>query len=107
MIRKHRKLEESIRNSKVIDNSLKSNNNILDKVKRLRKTKYHDEVTIDGKADNEIPDTFANIYSELYNQEYGESSDVTMAEIESKINDSEVDKVLKSPLISSRTLLPS
>ena len=68
-IRKCRRVEEFLINSKIIENCLENDNGLFSEMKKHRGKTVEDEVTIDGKSGDEVPATFATIYGELFNRE--------------------------------------
>ena len=95
-IRKCRRVEEFIRNKNIIENCISSDTDLFAEIKRQRKDAV-DDVTIDGASGNDIPDKFADVYSNLFNRE-SDSEDIEKikADIEQEIDDesfSEINKI--------------
>ena len=68
-IRKCKRVEDYLKNNKIIENCMENDNDLFREIKKQRGRNVDEEVTIDGKAGDEIPETFATIYGELFNRE--------------------------------------
>ena len=82
-VRRCRRVEEFIRNSKMASNCLENDLDLFSEVKKQRKNLSNEEVTIDGVAGKDIPEKFAEVYSRLYNSAKDESK---IEEVERKVN---------------------
>ena len=66
-IRRCRRVEEYIRNNKMVTNCIDTDLDLFAEIKKQRMDKNQDEVTIDGVAGKRISEKFAEIYKKLYN----------------------------------------
>ena len=96
-VRKCRRVEEFIRNQKIVENCLDGDQDLFKEIKRQRSNNNEDEVTIDGVSGDEIPGKFAEIYKNLYNMS---TDDGEVSEIRNQMKDRirqddmiEVDKI--------------
>ena len=96
-IRRCRRIEDYIRNQKLVENCIENDNDIFDEIKRLRKCDVTEDITIDGVAGDGIPNKFAEVYQELFNREKDQD---TIAEISVDIEEGigqnafdEIDKI--------------
>ena len=67
-IRKCRRVENYLRNQKIIENCVENDTDLFSEIRKQRKNNNTDEVTIDGASGEEIPGRFATIYNELFNR---------------------------------------
>ena len=58
-IRRCRRIEEYIVNQKIIENCFEKDTDILEEVKKQRRHDDEEDITIDGVADENIPNRFA------------------------------------------------
>ena len=68
-IRKCKRVEDSIKNQKLLANGLESDMDLFKEIKRHRGKETEELVTIDGATGKDIPNKFAEVYEELYNRE--------------------------------------
>ena len=68
-IRKCKRVENFIKNKKLVENCLEGENDIFAEIKRQRGNETEESVTIDGAVGGNIPDKFADVYEELFNRE--------------------------------------
>jgi hypothetical protein len=73
-IRKCKRVEEFLKNKKIVENCLEGDNDLFSAIKKQRGCNVDEEVTIDGKSGDEIPKKFATIYGELFNRENDEEN---------------------------------
>ena len=73
-VRKCRRVEDYLRNQKIIENCLENDTDLFAEIRKQRSNPNQEDVTIDGAEGNEIPNKFAEIYSELFNREDDEES---------------------------------
>jgi hypothetical protein len=66
-VRKCKRIEDYLKNNKIVENCLENDTDLFKEIKRQRSNQNDDEVTIDGAADDNIPDKFASIYKDLFN----------------------------------------
>ena len=62
-IRKCRRVENYIKNQKIVENCIKNDTDLFNEIRKQRKNNNHDEVTIDGASGKEIPGKFATVYN--------------------------------------------
>ena len=67
-IRRCKRVEEYLRNCKMVQNGLENDVDLFNEVRKKRLVRNEDEVTIDGYNGNDIPEAFASVYSNLYNR---------------------------------------
>ena len=72
-IRRCRRLEDFIKNQKIVENSFESDADLLEEIKKQRSDCKDDDVTIDGASGKIIPNEFAKVYKELFNREHDEN----------------------------------
>ena len=96
-VRKCKRVEEFIRNQKIVENCLDGDQDLFKEIKKQRSNNNEDEVTIDGVSGDEIPGKFAEIYKDLYNMS---SDEEAISGIRNQIKDKirqpdiiEVDKI--------------
>ena len=65
-VRKCRRVEEYIRNKNIIENCIEGDTDLFAEIKKQRE---NDDVTIDSAAGKDIPNKFAEVYSNLFNRE--------------------------------------
>ena len=58
-IRRCRRVEEFIKNQKIIENCLESDDDLFNEIKKQRSSGAEDDVTIDGAPGKDIPNEFA------------------------------------------------
>ena len=68
-IRKCRRVEDYIRNKKIIENCLENDGDLFAEIRKQRSNSNEEDVTIDGASGDDIPNKFAGIYKELFNRE--------------------------------------
>jgi hypothetical protein len=71
-IRRCRRVEDFIKNQKIVENSFESDADLLEEIKKQRSDCKDDDVTIDGASGKDIPNEFAKVYKELFNREQDE-----------------------------------
>ena len=95
-IRRCRRIEEYIVNQKIIENWFEKDTDILEEVKKQRRHDDEEDITIDGVADENIPNRFAEVYQELFNREQDQAiiGDISL-EIEANLRNAntEIDKI--------------
>ena len=95
-IRRCRRIEEYIVNQKIIENCFEKDTDILEEVKKQRRHDDEEDITIDGVADENIPNRFAEVYQELFNREQDQAiiGDISL-EIEANLRNAntEIDKI--------------
>ena len=79
-IRRCRRVEDFIKNQKIIENCIETDEELFGEIKKQRRAGLDDNVTIDGASGKAIPNEFANVYKELFNRENDE------AEVDSILN---------------------
>ena len=96
-VRKCKRVEEFIRNQKIVENCLDGDQDLFKEIKKQRSNHNEDEVTIDGASGDEIPGKFAEVYKNLYNMS---SDDEEVSIVRNQIKDKigqhdiiEVDKI--------------
>ena len=68
-IRKCKRVEDFVKNRKLVENCLDGENDLFAEIKRQRGKDVEESVTIDGAEGESIPNEFANVYEELFNRE--------------------------------------
>ena len=96
-IRKCKRVENFIKNKKLVENCLEGENDIFAEIKRQRGNETEESVTIDGAVGGNIPDKFADVYEELFNRENDrENVEEILSTINNNIGDEahiEIDKI--------------
>ena len=82
-VRKCRRVEDTLRNKKLIENCLENDLDLFSEIKKLRSSNNKEDVTIDGAVGKDIPNKFAGIYGDLFNREEDEKN---IEHLEAKIN---------------------
>lgn len=83
-IRKCRRVERFLKNQKIIENCLENDSDLFQEIKKQRsKQNDADNVTIDGSSGEDVPETFAKIYKELFNRG---NDEVQIEEMKASIN---------------------
>ena len=99
-VRKCQRVENVIKNRKIVENCLENDMDLFAEIKRQRHNHNEDDVTIDGSAGKEIPGQFAGVYKELYNKcDDDEKIDQMKVNIQGMISQAdliEVDKINSS-----------
>ena len=67
-IRKCKRIEDYIKNKKLIENCLDGENDLFAEIKRSRGKEATECVTIDGADGESIANKFAELYEALYNR---------------------------------------
>ena len=70
-IRKCKRVEDFIKNKKLVENCLDGDNDLFEEIRKQRGKESRENVTIDG---GRLPDKFAEVYQELYNRENDEDN---------------------------------
>ena len=65
-VRKCRRVEDYLRNRKIIENCVENDTDLFAEIKKQRKNDNEEDVTIDGAAGSNIPNKFGEIYRELF-----------------------------------------
>ena len=96
-IRKCRRVENFLRNQKIVENCIENDSDLFKEIKKQRsKQSDSKDVTIDGASGDDIPDTFANIYKELFNRVNDEAkSNEIKDNIEEQLGQKDVDEIEK------------
>ena len=84
-VRKCRRVEEFIKNKKIVENCLEGDVDLFKEIKKQRSNPNDDDITIDGATGDSIPGKFAEVYNELYNKG---SDEEKVAEVENNIRNS-------------------
>ena len=84
-VRKCKRVENFIKNQKIVENCLDNDMDLFAEIKRQRANDNEDDVTIDGSSGKDIPEKFAEVYSELFNRC---NDDEKIAEMKVKLNTS-------------------
>ena len=96
-VRNCRRVEDYLRNRKIIENCVENDTDLFAEIKKQRKNDNEEDVTIDGAAGSKIPNKFGEIYRELFNREDDDVNIERLSEqIEGSINEnasSELDKI--------------
>ena len=96
-VRKCRRVEDYLRNKKIIENCVENDTDLFAEIRRQRSNDNQEDVTIDGAVGKDIPNKFSEIYSELFNREDDENDVLHISgEIERNINadaHKELDKI--------------
>ena len=82
-VRKCRRVENFIKNQKIVENCLDDDMDLFKEIKKQRSNTNEDDVTIDGAAGDDIPEKFAKVYKELYNRS---SDDEKVLNMKKQIN---------------------
>ena len=67
-IRRCRRVEDFIKNQKIVENCIDSDSELFEVIKKQRKGDSDDDVTINGASGKDIPAEFAKVYEELFNR---------------------------------------
>ena len=95
-VRKCRRVEDFIRNRKLVENCLENDTDLFSEIRKLRSNDNHEDVTIDGAVGKDIPNKFAEIYDELFNREDDDENIEHLSnEINSNINEGSLTEVHK------------
>lgn len=101
-IRKCRRVENYLKNNKIIENCLENDTDLFKEIKRQRSNANVDEVTIDGAEGDDIPDKFATIYKELFNRSKDdEKIEAMKVQIEDELGN---DDLIEIERINSNTI---
>ena len=96
-VRKCQRIENFIKNRKIVENCLDTDTDLFAEIKRQRANFNEDDVTIDGSSGRDIPNKFADVYKELFNRCNDEEKIKDMKnDIEGRIDQSdlrEIDKI--------------
>ena len=96
-LRKCRRVENYIKNQKIVENCIENDTDLFNEIRKQRKNNNYDEVTIDDASGKEIPGKFATIYNELFNRgKDDEKIDVLKRKLETELGRddlSEIDKI--------------
>ena len=68
-IRRCRRVENFLKNQKIIENCITDDKDLFEEIKKQRKSGRNENLVIDGAAGSLIPEKFADVYEELYNRE--------------------------------------
>ena len=82
-IRRCQRVEEFIKNSKMVENDLDNDLDLFSEIKKDRRNRNEEDVTIDEANGCEIPEAFAKVYSKLYNKV---DDDHNVSDILTKVN---------------------
>ena len=94
--RKCHRVENFIKNQKIVENCLENDMDLFAEIKRQRSNDNEDDVTIDGAAGKDIPGKFAEVYDELYNRcDDDEKVEQIKLDIKSKIGQADLKEVEK------------
>ena len=95
-VRKCRRVEDFIRNRKLVENCLENDTDLFSKIRKLRSNDNQEDVTIDGAEGKDIPNKFAEIYDELFNREDDDENIEHLSNgIHRDINEESMREVLK------------
>ena len=95
-VRKCKRVENFIKNKKIVENCLDGDMDLFAEIKRQRSNPNDDDVTIDGAAGRNIPGKFAEVYNKLYNRATDEEKvQEIRSRIKTDINESEANEVDK------------
>ena len=96
-IRKCRRVENFIINKKIIENCIENDADLFTEIKKHRSNDNQENVTIDGVAGKDIPNKFADVYSELFNREDDDNNiELISSVVNSQVGDesiTELDKI--------------
>ena len=73
-VRKCRRVQDFIRNRKLVENCLENDTDLFSEIRKLRSNDNQEDITIDGAEGKDIPNKFAEIYDELFNREDDEEN---------------------------------
>ena len=105
-IRRCRRVEEFIKDLKIIENCLESDGDLLNEIKKQRSSGAEDDVTIDGASGKDIPNEFAEVYKELYNRENDEAEvNSILNNINLELNENSLNDVNKINTITIKEAL--
>ena len=83
-------------NNKIIQNCLENDNDLFSEIKKHRGKTIDEEVTIDGKSEEDIPATFATIYENLFNREKDDDKiNQLLNDIENNLGENDLKEVGK------------
>ena len=89
-------MEEFLINNKIIQNCLENDNDLFSEIKKHRGKTIDEEVTIDGKSEEDIPATFATIYENLFNREKDDDKiNQLLNDIENNLGENDLKEVGK------------
>ena len=95
-IRKCRRVEEYLRNQKIIENCLENDTELFSEIKKQRGGTVDEDITVDGTSGENIPKTFATIYSGLFNRVNDDDNmNILMSQIKQSINEDDIYEVEK------------
>ena len=96
-VRKCRRVENFIKNKKIVENCLDNDMDLFAEIKRQRSNGNEDDVTIDGASGKDIPEKFAEVYNELFNRcsDDDEKVKVMKSEINNKIGAVDMEEISK------------
>ena len=66
-IRRCKRIEDFLRNKKIVENCFENDLDLFKEIKKQRQNGAEIDITIDGSSGKEIPQTFARVYEDLYN----------------------------------------
>jgi hypothetical protein len=105
-IRRCRRVDEFIKNQKIIENCLESDEDLFNEIKKQRSSGAEDDVTIDGASGKDIPNEFAEVYKELYNRENDEAEvNSILSKINLELNENSLNDVNKINTITIKEAL--
>ena len=82
-IRRCKRIEDFLRNKKIFENCFDNDLDLFKEIKKQRQNGAEIDITIDGSSGKEIPQTFARVYEDLYNNS---NDDDEIEKLESQLN---------------------
>lgn len=93
-IRKCRRMETMIKNSKLLENCLQNDTNLFTEIKKSRNTGSNFATKIDGKTGSDIPDVFGDVYKNLFNTVNDqENTNNIMRDINENLNNESLNEI--------------
>ena len=105
-IRRCRRVEQYLKNQKIIENCINDDKDLFAEVKRQRRSGREEDLVIDGVAGDEIPEKFATVYEELYNREEdGEAVTKILEKVNANIDKDSMKEINKVNIYSIKDAL--